>query len=96
MIAPKILKVKAIKKFALEVEFADGVKGDYDLGHLAGKGVFQSWEEGDIFFNVGVDAESGSIVWPGGSDIDPLHVYCRIKGIPVDEYLDSLSHYAPN
>lgn len=51
--------VKSIEKYHLQVEFDDGVNGVYDVSHLAGKGVFKDWENGDSFNKVFVDKESG-------------------------------------
>lgn len=89
---PKIKSVKAIENYKLHVEFSDGVKGDYDVSHLAGKGVFKSWESNNNFYKVSIDPESGSITWPDELDIDTIKIYCDIKGINVDDYLIKEQH----
>lgn len=86
MISPEILSVKAIKKYKLEVKFADGTHGIYNLASLARRGVFKEWDEEKNFFEVSVDKKTGAITWPGNLDIDTLNVYCKIKGISPEDY----------
>ncbi len=89
---PQIKSVTALKNYTLHVEFFDGVKGGYDLHHLAGKGVFKSWGVNNNFYKVSINPESGAITWPGGLDIDTINVYCKIKGVSVDAYLMKEHH----
>jgi len=48
----KPVKVKALGEYKIWLEYADGVKGEVDLSHLAGKGVFSLWNDYTIFENV--------------------------------------------
>ena len=89
---PKIKSVKAIQNYKLHVEFSDGVKGDYDISHLAGKGIFKSWDTENNFSRVSINPESGAITWPGELDVDTIRIYCEIKGISVDAYLMKEHH----
>ena len=91
---PKIKAVTALKKYVLYVEFTDGTKGNYDVGFLAGKGVFKSWDKDDSFFKVYINADSGAISWPGELDIDTINIYCAIKGIDANSYLTQKHHAA--
>ena len=91
---PKIIFVKSIEKYRVEVEFDDGINGIYDVGHLAGKGIFKEWETNQSFDKVFVDKESGAITWPGIADIDTLQVYCKIRNIDIAEFLHKNSHAA--
>ena len=84
---PKIKSVTALENYVLHVVFFDGVEGDYDISHLAGKGVFEIWNTEDNFYKVFIDPESGAISWPGELDIDIINVYCTIKGISPDAFL---------
>jgi hypothetical protein len=94
MITPKIKAVSAVRKYEILVQFEDGNSGNYDLSHLAGKGVFTVWDNGNTFFDVFISADSGAITWPGELDIDTITVYCKIKGIEVQTYLKSSSQHA--
>lgn len=91
---PKIIKVKAIQKYKIEVEFSDGTHGVYDLSHLAGKGVFKFWDKDDNFSKIFVSKESGAISWEDQIDLDTLNIYCAIKGISPDKFLQSQTHHA--
>ena len=91
---PKVISVKAIQKYKIVVLFNDGTEGVYDLSHLAGKGVFNLWEKDDNFSKVLIDNESGAISWPGEIDLDVRNIYCKIKGIPTDKYLQSQTNHA--
>lgn len=85
---PKIESVKAIGKYKLFIRFSDASEGEYDVSHLAGKGVFKSWDTYKNFSKVSVNPESGAITWPGELDIDTINIYCKIKGVEVKEYLN--------
>lgn len=84
---PTVTEVFAKEKYVIHVTFADGTSGNYDLSHLAGKGVFKAWDEDDNFFKVFTSDQSGAITWPGELDIDTITIYCSIREIGVDQYL---------
>ena len=84
---PVIKSFIAVKNYLLHVTFEDGTEGNYDVNHLAGKGVFKSWDSDNNFFKIGISNESGAITWPGEIDIDTINVYCAIKEIDVDTFL---------
>jgi hypothetical protein len=48
----KPVQVKALSDYRLWVKYADGVEGEIDLSHLAGKGVFALWNDYNIFEKV--------------------------------------------
>lgn len=92
---PILKSVHSIDKYKIDVHFLDGTNGIYDLGHLAGRGVFKIWDNGNNFYKVFINPESKSISWPGELDIDTINVYCTLKNIKVDEYLKCSAHHAP-
>jgi hypothetical protein len=92
MVTPTVKSVTAVKKYLLHVVFIDGTQGDYDMSHLAGKGVFKSWDTDNNFYKVSINLKSGAITWPAELDIDTINVYCKIKGIDVDAYLSTKKH----
>lgn len=89
-----VKSVKALKKYQLLVKFSDGVEGVIDLSHVAGGGVFKSWDEENNFFNVFLSRESKAITWPGGVDTDTYNVYSGITGVEPKEFLKGLKHDA--
>lgn len=93
---PEITSVKAAEKYKLHVTYDDSTEGLLDVSHLAGKGVFKTWEIDNNFYRAYISNDSGAITWPGELDIDTINVYCKIKGIEMDEFLNSKYHYAPH
>jgi Protein of unknown function (DUF2442) len=91
---PKIKSVTAVKKYLLHVVFADGTEGDYNVSHLAGKGVFKTWDADNNFYKVFISPESGAISWPGELDIGTVNAYCTVRNITVDAYLTQTHHAA--
>lgn len=91
---PEIISVTAIGKYKLYVRFSDATEGEYDVSHLAGKGVFKSWDINDNFSKVSINNESGAIMWPEELDIDTINVYCKINRLDVDAYLHSKQQHA--
>lgn len=93
---PKVISVRAISKYILDIRFNDGTQGTYEVSDLAGKGVFKMWDINDNFFKVYIDKLSGAISWPGELDIDTINAYCSIKGISTDTYFNKELKYATN
>ncbi|HEX7050878.1 MAG TPA: DUF2442 domain-containing protein [Longimicrobiales bacterium] len=62
----RIVAAEARPNYRLWIRFADGEEGEVDLSSLVGKGVFSRWEDPAAFEKVYVDAETGTVAWPGG------------------------------
>jgi uncharacterized protein DUF2442 len=77
---PQIVKVEALQGLRLWLQFSDGLSGEADLSHLADKGVFRRWNVPGEFEKVQLDADAGTVVWPGGLDVAPDALYARIRG----------------
>ena len=76
-----VVEVQALGDFRVWVRFEDGVEGEVDLSALVGDGVFKRWaDDPSEFAQVSVDAESGTIVWPGGLDVAPDRLYSDVVG----------------
>lgn len=88
--------VKPLKKYQLLVGFNDGKEGIVDLSHLAGEGVFKSWDEEDHFSKVFISEESKAITWPGEIDIDTYNIYSSITGLHPKEFLKQQTQNAPH
>lgn len=90
---PKPVSVTATKKYQLLLRFADGTEGTADLSHLAGKGVFKQWENGDLFFKVALDPDTNAVVWNDMLDICSDNLYLQIKGLTFEQFrASSVAH----
>ena len=80
----KPVEVKAPPDYKLWVKHADGVEGEVDLSHLAGRGVFVLWNDYAAFKKVYL-GEHGEIAWSDEIDICPDKVYMDITGKTSEE-----------
>lgn len=85
----KPIKVKALQKYRLWLEYTDGVKGEVDLSHLAGKGVFSLWNDYTAFEHVYI-GESGEIAWNEEVDLCSDALYLKVTGKSPEEVFPNL------
>jgi hypothetical protein len=90
----KPVEVKAEKKYSLWVRFADGTSGAIDLSHLSHQGVFEKWEEEDLFFNPYIDKETDAVAWSQTLELSPDSLYLKLKGKTFEEWKSSVAHAA--
>ena len=74
----RILKVKPLTDYRLQVEFADGVSGEVDLSDRLTGPVFEPLKDPKLFGQVSID-EFGAICWPNGADLAPDALYERLR-----------------
>ncbi len=65
---------RAISGFRIEVEFADGLRGQVDLSSRLFGEVFEPLRDEKLFAQVYVD-EFGVVCWPNGADLAPDALY---------------------
>jgi len=83
---PSVVAVRHLGGHRLALEFDDGLAGEVDLRrHLGGRltGVFQPLADPAYVGQVQLLADADTVSWPNGADLDPLVLYCAIKGVPV-------------
>ena len=85
----KAIEVRPLDGYRIWLKYADGVTGEVDLSHLAGRGVFKVWTDRTVFEGVHVDP-SGAIAWSEDIDLCPDALYLRLTGKPVDELFPKL------
>ena len=69
---PRVRAVEPLDGFVLRLAFTDGTTRVVDLGPELWGPVFEPLrEDPDLFRQVRVDEELGTIVWPNGADMDP-------------------------
>src|SRR5712691_5001006 len=74
-----VTAVEVIGDYRLLLPFQDGTVGDVDFSRREWRGVFEPLRDPSYFARVDVDAEAGTIVWPGDCpclrvDVDPREV----------------------
>lgn len=63
---PRPVEVRALEPYWIWVRYDDGIEGEVDLSHKAGRGVFSAWEDPEFFADVRIGPGDG-ILW--GDDI---------------------------
>lgn len=85
----RVLRVKALERFRLELEFDDGLSGTVDLSDLAGQGVFEIWRDPSVFAKVRIGS-SGELVWGDQVDLCPDSLYLRVTGKKPEDVFPAL------
>lgn len=76
----RVVDVKALPGYRLQVRFVDGLCGEVDMSalvHSAMAGVFAPLADPAHFANVFV--EHGAVTWPGEIDLAPDAMHAAIK-----------------
>ncbi|MBN1347215.1 MAG: DUF2442 domain-containing protein [Phycisphaerae bacterium] len=82
---PRVVAVRPLEEYRLELTFADGFTGVVDLAGwvVPGDGVFEALGNRAFFEQVSLSSEGGTIEWPNGVDLCPDVLYSRATGIPI-------------
>lgn len=70
-----ILNVKCDSGYKLILEFDNGEERLVQMAQFFKGPLFQALKDINLFQQVRVDEESGTIVWPNGADLDPDVLY---------------------
>ena len=73
------VEVRPLAGYRIWLRYQDGTEGEVDLSHLAGKGVFVSWEKDGVFAKVKLGPH-GQLEWPGDVDLCPDALYLKLTG----------------
>ena len=74
-----IVGVEVTGEYSLRVTFDDQAIREVDLEDQLDGPVFEPLRDPELFAQAEVDAESGTVAWPTGADLDPIVVY---EGLP--------------
>lgn len=83
------IAVEARGGYRLWVRFDDGVEGEIDLSHRAGRGVFAIWNEPGAFESVSITPHR-AIRWTEDAEICADSVYLEITGQTPEEIMPGL------
>ena len=78
-LTPDIVAVTVVRHGVLRLIFADGIAGELEVLPRMRGPVFEQARTQDGFRDVAVDAETGTVVWPGGADLAPDTLYERAR-----------------
>lgn len=76
--APPMVNAIVRPGHTVRVVFADGEVRDVDITPLLDTPAFSSLRDPDLFEQVTIDELSGTIVWPGGLDLDRDVIYAAM------------------
>jgi hypothetical protein len=78
-LTPDVTEVAVLEHGVLRLTFADGTTGDVALLERMRGPVFDEARTPEGFARVRVDAETGTVIWPGGADLAPDTLYERVR-----------------
>lgn len=78
-VTPDITEAAAVHHGVLHLTFADGIVRELDVLERMRGPVFDRARTPEGFAQAAVDAETGTVVWPGGADLAPDTLYERIR-----------------
>ena len=81
---PRPTQVRPLPGYRIRLEYDDGVSGEIDLSHLAGRGVFRDWERPGFFEDVRIDSH-GAIAWGDEIDMCRYALYMELTGKTWEE-----------
>ena len=87
----KVVAVKVLEDYKLDLVFANGKRGIVDLSRLVGKGVFALWGDYLVFRDVRVGT-SGELTWGEEVDLCPDALYMQATGQRPEDVFPSLKH----
>lgn len=83
---PRLVRVtsaEVLHDFVVRLAFDDGTEREVDLERFLWGPVFEPIrDDPDVFRQVRVDDEAGTVVWPNGADIDPVVLHGSAEPAP--------------
>ena len=92
MLPLKILEAHPMDGYKIQLKFNDGVTGQADLSHLAGKGVFALWNDYKNFEKFSIE-EGRRLTWDDEIDIDADSLYMKLTGKKPEELFPALKEH---
>ena len=89
MSIPKILAARPLDAYKIWLKFDDGIVGEVDLSHLAGKGVFVFWNNYENFKKVSIE-DNRRLAWSEEIDLDADSLYLKLTGKKPEELFPAL------
>lgn len=83
------VEIKALTDYKIWIRYSDGIQGEVDLSHLAGKSLFSLWNDYNAFLDVHIGSD-GQIAWSDKIDICPDSIYMKITGRSPEQLFPNL------
>ncbi len=83
------VRVQARSNYHIYLEFSDGTKGEVDLSDLAGKGVFQVWNDYNFFERVHI-GDHREVKWDDEIELCADSLYLKLTGKSPEELFPKL------
>ena len=93
MIQPVL--VRALPNYRVYLEFSDGAEGEIDLSDLAGRGVFEAWNDYSFFQKVHI-GEHREVKWNEDVELCSDSLYLRLTGKTPEELFPKLHREQPH
>lgn len=78
-LTPDITDARVVSHGVLWLLLADGPQGELALLERMRGPVFETARTPEGFARISVDADTGTVTWPGGADLAPDTLYERIR-----------------
>lgn len=78
----KVISVKALENYLLEIEFSDGFRKVIDVQPFLGKGISAALKDEAYFRQVSLE-DGGGIAWPNGYDFCPNFLRDDVPAVNV-------------
>ena len=86
----KPVEVRPLPGYRIWIKYEDGESGEIDLSHLAGKGVFKSWDEPGHFEKVHISPYR-AIAWDDDIDMCADALYMELTGKSLEEVMPGMA-----
>ena len=84
------VEVRALEPYRIWLRYDDGVEGEVDLSHLAGRRLFAAWQDPSFFSAVRLDP-GGFVLWSNDIDLCGDALYLKLTGMSPEERFPSLA-----
>jgi hypothetical protein len=91
MLMIKPISIRAWPDYRVWVAFSDGVEGIADLSDLAGRGVFEAWNDKGFFASVHL-GPGRQVRWSEEIELCPDALYLRLTGKLFSELMNEPNH----
>lgn len=78
----RVVSVKPLENYMLEIEFADGLRKVIDIRPFVGKGISAALQDEAYFRKVTLE-DGGGIAWPNGFDFCPNFLRDDVPAVKI-------------